>query len=163
MFKVGSKIDFWPFYVQSSSQNRCVTILNLYMGGGRGTHRFSPLHRCLDPRLDPCLDRCLDRCASLCPSIEFFGFFGVCWNYFQHKFLWKIAFPYCIFCYRLVCAGNLAPQQQKSENQKILYSPVGEKKTTEFVPPQKESFGKSKAVYVRSRSQNRCLTILCSN
>ena len=29
-----------------------------------------------------------------------------------------------------------------------LYSPVGEKKTTEFVPPQKESFGKSKAVFM---------------
>ena len=42
----------------------------------------------------------------------------------------------------------LAPQQQKSENQKILYSPVGEKKTTEFVFPPKESFGKSKVVWV---------------
>ena len=31
----------------------------------------------------------------------------------------------------------LASQQQKSENQKILYSPVGGKKTTEFVSPQK--------------------------
>ena len=34
MFKVGAKIDVWPFYVQSRSQNRSVTILNLYMGGG---------------------------------------------------------------------------------------------------------------------------------
>ena len=34
VFKVGVKIDFWQFYVQSISQNRSVTILNLYMGGG---------------------------------------------------------------------------------------------------------------------------------
>ena len=45
MFKVGGKIEFWLFYVQSRSQNRCVTILNLYMGGergGRGTDKLPP-------------------------------------------------------------------------------------------------------------------------
>ena len=42
MFEVGAKIDGWPFYVQSRSQNWPVTILNLYMGGGRATHRFPP-------------------------------------------------------------------------------------------------------------------------
>ena len=42
MFEVGAKIDVWQFYVQSRSQNRSVTTLNLYMGGGRGTHRFPP-------------------------------------------------------------------------------------------------------------------------
>ena len=111
-----------------------MTILNLYMGGGRGLHRFSPLHRrldpcldrrldrCLDPRLDRCLDRRLDPCASLCPSIEFFVFFGVLFNYVKVEFGAKIAFPSCIFRYRLVCAGNLASQQQKSENQKILHN-----------------------------------------
>ena len=136
-----------------------MTILNLYMGGGGGTHRFSPLHPCLDPRLD----RRLDPRGSLRPSIEFFGFGGFSWSYFKREFLSKIAFPSCIFYYGLVCVENLASQQQKSENQKILYSPVGEKKTTEFVFPPKESFGKGKLVYVRSRRQNRFLKILCSN
>ena len=74
----------------------------------------------------------------------------------------KSAFPSCNFVHSSFFVAILASQQQKSENQKILYSPVGEKKTTEFVFPQKESFGKSKLVYVQSRSQNRCLTILCS-
>ena len=120
------------------------------------------LDRCLDRCLDPRLDRRLDRCGSLCPSMEFFVFFRFFGCYFKRAFLLEIAFPSCIFSYGLVCVENLASQQQKSENQKILYSPVGEKKTTEVVFPQKESFGKSKAVYVQSRSQNRFLTILCS-
>ena len=42
MFKVGAKIDIWPFYVQSRSQNRRVTILNLYMGGKKGYSPFPP-------------------------------------------------------------------------------------------------------------------------
>ena len=42
MFKVGAKIDVWPFYVQSRSQNRSVTILNLYMGGGGELTGFPP-------------------------------------------------------------------------------------------------------------------------
>ena len=129
MFKVGAKIDFWPFYVQSRSQNRSVTILNLYMGGG-GELTVSPLDRRFDPCLDrclaPCLERCLapclDPCESLCPSIAFFGFRNVFWVCFMSKFLWKSSFPYWIFRYSFVCVGNLAPQQQKSENQKILHS-----------------------------------------
>ena len=42
MFEVGAKIDVWPFYVQSRSQNRSVTILNLYMGGGGELTVFPP-------------------------------------------------------------------------------------------------------------------------
>ena len=42
MLKVGAKTDFWPFYVQSRSQNRSVTILNLYMGGGGELTDFPP-------------------------------------------------------------------------------------------------------------------------
>ena len=49
----------------------------------------------------------------------------------------KSAFPYWKFGYSLAFGEILTPQQQKSENQKILYSPVGEKKTTEFVSPKK--------------------------
>ena len=77
--------------------------------------------------------------AHLWSFSVFSGFF---WCYFKRAFLSKIAYPSCIFYYGIVCVENLASQQQKSENQKILYSPVGEKKTTEFVFPQKESFGK---------------------
>ena len=59
----------------------------------------------------------------------------------------KSAFPSCNFVHSSFFVAILASQQQKSENQKILYSPVGGlKKTTEFVSPQKESFGKSKLV-----------------
>ena len=129
MFKVGVKIDFWHFYVQSRSQNRSVTILNLYMGG-EGNSPFPPLHPCFDRRLDRCLDRCLDprldrrldRCGSLCPSMEFFVFFRFFGCYFKRAFLLEIAFPSCIFSYGLVCVENLASQQQKSENQKILHT-----------------------------------------
>ena len=42
MFEVGAKIDVWPFYVQSRSQNRSVAILNLYMGGGGDLTVFPP-------------------------------------------------------------------------------------------------------------------------
>ena len=42
MFKVEAKIDVWQFYVQSRIQNRCVTILNLYMGGGGELTVFPP-------------------------------------------------------------------------------------------------------------------------
>ena len=167
MFEVGAKIDFWHFYVQSRSQNRSVTILNLYRGGGRGLHRFSPLHpcldRCLDRRLDRRLDRCLDPRRSLCPSIELFRKILGILEKFMNRTSEKSAFPYWNLVHSSISWQFQPPSSKKSENQKILYSPVGEKKTTEFVPPPKESFGKSKAVYVRSRSQNRCLTILCSN
>ena len=98
MFEVGAKIDVWPFYVQTRSQNRSVTILNLYMGGGRGLHRCSPLHRrldrCLDPRLDRCLDRCLDRRQSLCPSIELFRKILGILEKFMNRTSEKSAFPY---------------------------------------------------------------------
>ena len=49
----------------------------------------------------------------------------------------KTAFPTCNFVHSSFFVAILASQQQKSENQKILYSPVGEKKTTEFVSPKK--------------------------
>ena len=60
MFEVGAKIDVWPFYVQTRSQNRSVTILNLYMGGGRGTHRNSPFPPSIDVWTDVSTDASTD-------------------------------------------------------------------------------------------------------
>ena len=168
--------------MQSRSQNRRVTILNLYMGGGRGYSPFPPsihastpastpasIHAstpasipCVDPRVDRRLDRCLDPRGSLCPSFRFFRKILRILEKFMNRTSEKSAFPYWNLVHSSISWQFYAPSRKKSENQKILYSPVGEKKTIEFVPPPKESFGKSKAVYVRSRSQNRCLTILCS-
>ena len=79
-------------------------------------------------------------------------------------------------CYR----SNFRPPAEKKAKTKRFYTPpLGGKKTTEFVSPPKESFGKSKGVWVdfvfkvggkigwvdfcvQSRSQNRFVTILNS-
>ena len=42
VFKVGGKIGWVDFCVQSRKQNRFVTILNPYMGGGRLLTPFPP-------------------------------------------------------------------------------------------------------------------------
>ena len=57
MLKVVAKIDFWSFYVQSRNQNRCVTILNLYMGGGGLLTPFPPsIHASIHASTDASTD-----------------------------------------------------------------------------------------------------------
>ena len=60
VFKVGGKIGWVDFWVQSRSQNRFVTILNPYMGGGEATDTFSPLDRCSNR----CSNRRSNRCSN---------------------------------------------------------------------------------------------------
>ena len=89
------------------------------------------------------------------------------------KVRFRIGF-WCIPRFR----GNFGPPAAKKAKTKRFYTPpLGGKKTTEFVSPQKESFGKSKGVWVdfvfkvggkigwvdfcvQSRSQSRFVTIL---
>ena len=100
-----------------------MTILNLYMGGGKGTHHFPPSIDVWTPvRIDASTPVRIDASTPVgvyahLLSFSFFGFF-----FFKREFLLKIAFPSCIFYYGLVCVENLASQQQKSENQKILHT-----------------------------------------
>ena len=76
VFKIGAKICWVGFCVQSRRQNRFVTILNPYMGRGGGySHLFlrRPMLRpMLRPTLRPMVRPMLYPCESLCPSIRFF-------------------------------------------------------------------------------------------
>ena len=113
MFEVGAKIDFWHVYVQSRSQNRSVTILNLYMGGGRLLTPF--------PHSTP-----VSTHARVYPHLfDFFGNFRNSWKIYEPN-KWKKCVSLLEFGAFLDFVAIVAPQQQKSENQKILYSPVGE-------------------------------------
>ena len=121
-FKVGAKIDFWPFYVQSRSQNRSVTILNLYMGGGRGTHRFPPsIHVWTPTSTDASTP-----VGVYAHLLNFFGNFKNSWKIYEPN-KWKKCVSLLEFGAFLDFVAILAPQQQKSENQKILrtFAPLG--------------------------------------
>merc|ERR1711965_1182917 len=85
------------------------------MGGGKGTHRFSPLHPCLDRCLDPCFYPCFYRCASLCPSIELFRKFWEFLEKFMDRTSEKSAFPYWNLVHPSISLQFQPPSSKKSE------------------------------------------------
>ena len=60
----------------------------------------------------------------------------------------KSAFPYWNLVHSSISLQFSPPAAKKVKTKRFYTPPLGGKKTTEFVSPQKESFGKSKGVWV---------------
>ena len=161
MFEVGAKIDFWQFYVQSRNQNRCVTILNLYMGGG-GELTVFPVSIDVSTPVSTDVSTPVSTDVRVYAHLfDFFGNFRNSWKIYEPN-KWKKCVSLLEFGAFLDFVAILAPQQQKKRKPKDSILPRWGEKNDRVCFPQKESFGKSNLVYVKSRSQNRFLTTLCS-
>ena len=145
MFKVGAKIDVWQFYVQSRSQNRSVTILNLYMGGGRGTHRFPPSTPVsTDVSTDVSTPVSTDASTDASTPVrvyahlfDFFGNFKNSWKIYEPN-KWKKCVSLLEFGAFLDFVAILAPQQQKKRKPKDSILPRwGEKNDRVCFPPKR--------------------------
>ena len=155
MVKVG--VDFWPFCVQSRSQNRSVTILNLYMGGGRGTHVFPPrpMSRPM-PRPTP---------RPLWESMPIFSIFSEILRIlekFMNRTSEKSAFPYWNLVHSSISLQFSPPTAKKAKTKRFYTPPLGRKKRQSLFPPKRIFWQEQISFYVQSRSQNRYLTILCA-
>ena len=137
MFKVGAKIDIWPFYVQSRSQNRRVTILNLYMGGGRGNSPFPPsTHASTHASTDVWTDASTP-VGVYAHLLNFFGNFRNSWKIYEPN-KWKKCVSFLEFGAFLDFVAILAPQQQKKRKPKDSILPRwGEKNDRVCFPPKR--------------------------
>ena len=70
----------------------------------------------------------------------------------QRMFLKKVRFLFGIRAFLSFCCNFRPPSSKKSENQKILYSPVGGKKTIEFVSPQKNILARANLFITSEKS-----------
>ena len=113
MFEVGGKIDFWKFYVQNRSQNRSVTILNLYMGGGAELTDFPPSIHVFIHVFTP-VSTPVWVYAHL---FDFSGNFRNSWKIYEPN-KWKKCVSLLEFGACLDFVAILAPQQQKKRKPK---------------------------------------------
>ena len=165
MFEVGAKIDFWHFYVQSRSQNRSVTILNLYMGGGGELTVFPP--RPMSRPLSRPLSRPTSRPTSrpLWESMPIFSIFSEILRIlekFMNRTSEKSAFPYWNLVHSSISLQFSPPAAKKAKTKRFYTPPLGRKKRQSLFPPKRIFWQEQSSFYVQSRSQNRCLTLLCS-
>ena len=134
--------------MQSRSQNRRVTILNLYMGGGRGTHRFPPPSMFgPTPRPTPRppsrpMPRPMFGPTSRPPreSMPIFSIFSEILRIlekFMNRTSEKSAFPYWNLVHSSISLQFSPPAAKKAKTKRFYTPPLGRKKRQSLFPPKR--------------------------
>ena len=137
MFEVGATIDFWHFYVQTRSQNRSVTILNLYMGGGGGELTVFPPPSTFGP-LSGSPPRPTPRppWESMPIYWTFSEILGILEN-FMNRTSEKSAFPYWNLVHSSISLQFSPPAAKKAKTKRFYTPPLGRKKRKSLFSPKK--------------------------
>ena len=113
------------------------------LGPGRATDTF-PMSTHALPMRYPCVTD-----ARVYPhQITFFEKLLFSDINLYRKFLKKVCFLIGIRAFLSFCGKFRPPSSKKAKTKRFYTPPLGGKKTTEFVSPPKESFGKSKAFFM---------------
>ena len=151
MFKVGVKIDAWPFWT--------------YIWEGEG---YSHLFLCRPtprPMRVPMSTHASTHARVYAHLFDFFVNFENSWKIYKN--LWteqmkKVRLLIGIWCIpRFRCNFSL-PTSKKAKTKRFYTPPLGVKKRQSLFPPKRIFWQEQISFYVQSRSQNRCLTILCA-
>ena len=156
MCKVGVKIDAWPFWTY------------IWEGGG-GTHRFPPPSMRRSMRRPPPrpmrrpMRRPMPRPMRESTPIywTFSEILGIL-EKFMNRTSEKSAFPYWNLVHSSISLQFSPPTAKKAKTKRFYTPPLGRKKRQSLFPPKRIFWQEQISFYVQSRSQNRCLTILCA-